>query len=358
MIEIKNLNKYYGKHQAINNLSFIIKKNEIVGFLGPNGAGKTTTLNIITGYINQSSGDVFINNKPNYKLNTKKLIGYLPDTPPLYPDMKVKEYLNFVCELKSAKKNNLNNIMQKLKITDVKNKLIKTLSKGYKQRVGFAQALIGDPEILILDEPISGLDPKQIIEMRDLIKSLKQEHTILISSHILSEINAIADRVIIINKGQIVADDAPKELYKNLIHDKKIIARLKGDYESILALLYKNNYNLECVDYKKNIEDGTIDMIFIKKHDSDSDLDLNLNAKEDIKAIDIREKIFLFAKENNLILLMMKPFDISLEEIFLKLTSDQDIQDDQENINKDFDLGLDSNFNSNNSNQENKKEEV
>ena len=348
LIEVKNLNKYYGKHQAINNLSFIIKKNEIVGFLGPNGAGKTTTLNIITGYINQNSGDVIINNQPNYKLNTKRLIGYLPDTPPLYPDMKVKEYLNFVCELKRAGKNNLDDIMQKLKITDVKNKLIKNLSKGYKQRVGFAQALIGDPEILILDEPISGLDPKQIIEMRDLIKSLKQEHTVLISSHILSEIDAIADRVIIINKGQVVADDTPKELYRTLIHDKKIIARLKGGHENILASLYKNNYGLECVDYKKNIEDGTIDMIFIKKQNLDFDLDAKDNI-ENIKDLDIREKIFLFAKENNFILLMLKPFDISLEKIFLKLTSDQD---NINNINQDFNA-----INANQESEKNKKEE-
>lgn len=317
MIQVKNLIKYYGKTKAVDNLNFTVSKNEIIGFLGQNGAGKTTTLNMIVGYIRPSSGEIIINGKEinSRKNSEKKNIGYLPEQPPLYSDMTVSEYLNFVCELKYANKKELVNTIEQLDLDKIKNKLIKNISKGCKQRVGFAQALIGNPEILILDEPNSGLDPKQIIKMRDLIKSLKQEHTILISSHILSEINEIADRVIIINKGEIVADNTPSQLAENLTHGKKIIARVKGNSEEILAALY-NHDSLECVDYQKNIEDGCMDLVFKNK-----------NSEQEI---DLREKIFLFAKENNFILLMLKPFGVSLEEIFLKIT-DQDNQ----NLNLD-----------------------
>lgn len=292
MIEVKNLTKYYGKKIAVNNLNFTVNKNEIIGLLAPNGAGKSTTMNIITGYIAPSSGDVIID--PQIK------IGYLPENPPLYPDMKVIEYLKFVSELKCANKNNLTDIIQKFKIDDVTDKLIKNLSKGYKQRVGFAQALIGDPEILILDEPMSGLDPKQITEIRDLIKSLKENHTILISSHILSEIDAIADRIIILNKGEIVADATTFELSKNFSRTPKIIVRIRGPHEKIIEQV-KIFANI--VESKKGIEDFATDLILENKNEGD-----------------IREKIFQFAKENDLILLMMKPFDITLEEIFLQVT--------------------------------------
>ena len=255
MIEVQELTKCYGKIKAVENLNFVVNKNEIVGFLGENGAGKTTTLNMITNYISQSSGKIIINGKDIccQKPSEKKIIGYLPENPPLYFDMTVQEYLNFVCELKKADKKSLGDIIEKLDLSEIKNKLIKNISKGCKQRVGLAQALIGNPEILILDEPNSGLDPKQRIKMRDLIKSLKQNHTILISSHILSEINEIADRLIIINKGKIVADNTPDQLAENLTHGKKIIARLKGNHEEILAALYENDF-LECVDYKKMLK--------------------------------------------------------------------------------------------------------
>lgn len=319
LIEVKNLTKYYGKTPAIDNLNFTVNKNEIVGFLGPNGAGKTTTMNIITGYISQSSGDIFINNINTSGLTnkTKKITGYLPDNPPLYHDMKVIEYLNFVNELKVTRKDkkNLTKIMEQLKISHVSNRLIRNLSKGYRQRVGFAQALIGYPEILILDEPTSGLDPKQIIEMRDLIKSLKKDRTILISSHILSEIDAICDRVIIINKGKIVADNTPLELSKNLMHGKKIAVRIRGEYKKIMDEL-KKNINFNCVQHKKNVEPGAIDLIL-----------------ENLNGEDIREKFFRFVKENDFDLLMMKPFDMTLEEVFLQVTSES--KNDNENIGAD-----------------------
>lgn len=212
MIEIQNLSKKYGNIKALDDVSFRIEKGEIVGFLGPNGAGKSTTMNIITGYIPATFGSVKvcsydISESPN---EVKKRIGYLPEIPPLYLDMTVEEYLNFVAELKLIDKNfrkeRVKEVIELIKITDVRKRLIKNLSKGYKQRVGLAQAIISSPEVLILDEPTVGLDPKQIIEMREFIKSLGKNHTIILSSHILSEISAICDRAVIINKGKIVAN--------------------------------------------------------------------------------------------------------------------------------------------------------
>ena len=306
MIEVQELTKCYGKIKAVENLNFVVNKNEIVGFLGENGAGKTTTLNMITNYISQSSGKIIINGKDIccQKPSEKKIIGYLPENPPLYFDMTVQEYLNFVCELKKADKKSLGDIIEKLDLSEIKN-------------------LIGNPEILILDEPNSGLDPKQRIKMRDLIKSLKQNHTILISSHILSEINEIADRLIIINKGKIVADNTPDQLAENLTHGKKIIARLKGNHEEILAALYENDF-LECVDYKKNVEDGCMDLVFKNKNPE--------------QKIDLREQIFMFAKENNFILLMSKPFGVSLEEIFLKITDENETSENKNLENENLDL--------------------
>lgn len=327
MIDVKNLTKRYGKNIAIENLNFTVNKNEIVGFLGPNGAGKTTTMNIITGYIAPSFGDVLINNINiiDSPIKAKKIIGYLPDNPPLYPDMKVIEYLNFVNELKNAhaNKNQIKEIIERLKISDVTEKLIRNLSKGYRQRVGLAQALIGNPEVLILDEPTSGLDPKQIIEMRNLIVSLKSDHTILLSSHILSEINAIADRVIIINKGKIVADNTPSQLSKNLMHGKKIIVRIRGNEKNILPNIEKNP-KFKCIDVKKNVEPNCIDIVIENK---------NIE-------FDLREQFFNFAVENKLILIMMKPFDMSLEEVFLQVTNENQIdceieKTDEEQNNSD-----------------------
>ena len=209
MVEIKNLTKYYGHKIAVNNISFTIEDHEILGFLGPNGAGKSTTLNIISGVIPSSAGTVTINgfDIAEQPVKAKKCIGFLPEIPPVYPDMKVKEYLNFAAGLKGVpaaeRKVQVENAMNRLKITDVQKRLIRNLSKGYKQRVGFAQALLGNPPVLILDEPTVGLDPTQLIEVRNLILDLKHDHTIILSSHILSEISAICDRVVIISRGEI-----------------------------------------------------------------------------------------------------------------------------------------------------------
>ncbi|MBQ3110070.1 MAG: ATP-binding cassette domain-containing protein [Clostridia bacterium] len=219
MIEVKELCKSYGDKKAVNSVSFNVNKGEILGLLGPNGAGKSTTMNMITGYISMSAGSVKVNGIDVLEnpIEAKKMIGYLPEQPPLYKDMTVKEYLNFVYELKKVKlnvpkKEHIDHVMDTVSILDVKNRKIKNLSKGYKQRVGFAQALIGKPEVLILDEPTVGLDPNQIMEIREVIRGLKGEHTIIFSTHILSEVCAVCDRVVIINDGIIACEKAKEEI--------------------------------------------------------------------------------------------------------------------------------------------------
>lgn len=220
MITIENLTKYYGKNRAVNNISFTINDNEILGFLGPNGAGKSTTMNMIAGYLPMTAGKVTICGSDISKepVKAKKNLGYLPEIPPVYPDMRVREYLSFCAGLKripAAKKSKeIKRVMEQLRITDVKDKLIKNLSKGYKQRVGFAQALLGNPKFLILDEPTVGLDPNQVAEVRSIIRDLKKEHSVIFSSHILSEVSAVCDRVVIINKGDIKAIDTIENLEK------------------------------------------------------------------------------------------------------------------------------------------------
>lgn len=234
MITIENLTKYYGKNRAVNNISFTINDNEILGFLGPNGAGKSTTMNMIAGFLPMSAGKVAICGSDVSKdpVKAKKNLGYLPEIPPVYPDMRVREYLAFCAGLKRvpmAKKNSeIKRVMALLKIEDVQHKLIKNLSKGYKQRVGFAQALLGDPKFLILDEPTVGLDPNQVAEVRELIKSLKKDHSIIFSSHILSEVSAVCDRVVIINKGDIKAIDTIENLEKSSGSDIVLHVKIKG----------------------------------------------------------------------------------------------------------------------------------
>jgi len=224
MLKVKNLVKKYNNFTAVNDISFEINKGEILGFLGPNGAGKSTTMNIVSGYIKATSGDVLIGdfNIAENPTNAKKMIGYLPENPPLYLDMKVEEYVRFVVELKNVKKDErkeeVERVISLTGLEDVKYRLIRNLSKGYKQRVGIAQAIVGNPDLVILDEPTVGLDPNQIIEIRNLIKSLKNEHTVIISTHILSEVEMLCDKVIIINKGEIKADDR----LENLIKDKSL----------------------------------------------------------------------------------------------------------------------------------------
>jgi len=224
MLKVKNLVKKYNNFTAVNDISFQINKGEILGFLGPNGAGKSTTMNIVSGYIKATSGDVLIGDYSieDKSIEAKKMIGYLPENPPLYLDMKVREYLKFVVELKNVKKEDrkeeIERVISLTGLEDVKDRLIRNLSKGYKQRVGIAQAIVGNPDLVILDEPTVGLDPNQIIEIRNLIKSLKNEHTVIISTHILSEVEMLCDKVVIINKGEIKADDK----LENLIKDKSL----------------------------------------------------------------------------------------------------------------------------------------
>jgi ABC-2 type transport system ATP-binding protein len=252
VIQIENVTKRYGSHVALDNLNFTVNKGEVIGFLGPNGAGKSTTMNIITGYISASEGSVKVDGidileNPE---KVKSKIGYLPELPPLYMDMTVIEYLKFVSKLKKVKKDSiepsLQRIMNLVKVNHVQNRLIKNLSKGYKQRVGLAQALIGDPEVLILDEPTVGLDPKEIIEIRNLIKSIGKEHTIILSSHILSEVSAVCDRVLIMSKGKLVATGTPDELSKKLSLGNKLLLRVKGSKSSVVETIKEiQEVNLE-----------------------------------------------------------------------------------------------------------------
>lgn len=235
MVTIENLTKYYGHNRAVNNISFTINDNEILGFLGPNGAGKSTTMNMIAGYLPMTNGKVTIFGSDISKepVKAKKNIGYLPEIPPVYPDMRVREYLSFCAGLKripmGEKSDEIKRVMKLLKIEDVKDKLIKNLSKGYKQRVGFAQALLGDPKFLILDEPTVGLDPKQVTEVRSIITDLKKDHSVIFSSHILSEVSAVCDRVVIINKGDIKAIDTIENLEKQSGGNLILHIKIKGN---------------------------------------------------------------------------------------------------------------------------------
>ena len=310
MIEVTNLTKKYGQNTAVDNISFTVEEGEIVGFLGPNGAGKSTTMNMITGYISSTEGTVKINGYDILEQpeEAKRRIGYLPELPPLYMDMEVEEYLSFVADLNHLKKSEkakvIENVMETTKITHMRKRLIKNLSKGYKQRVGLSQALIGNPDVLILDEPTVGLDPKQIIEMREVIKGLGKKHTIILSSHILSEVSAVCDRVIIISHGKIVASDTPENLSKRLTQSNTISLRVKGPKESILQTL-KSIENVTSVKFKSSVEEGTVDVI--------------VEAKEET---DIREAVFNAMAKNNYPIFSMNSMDLSLEEIFLQVTKE------------------------------------
>ncbi len=239
MIEVSNLTKKYGKHEAVKDLSFHVEKGQIYGFLGPNGAGKSTTMNVITGYLCATEGTVTVNGYDTFKEpeKAKAQIGYLPELPPLYPDMTVTEYLKFVAKLKkiakSERKTMIDEAMELTGITDVSSRLIKNLSKGYKQRVGLAQAILGYPEVIILDEPTVGLDPKQIIEIRDLIKKLGEKHTVILSSHILSEVSAVCDQIMIMSHGQLVANDTPDNLANLLSENHSSELHIKGTPEQL-----------------------------------------------------------------------------------------------------------------------------
>ena len=309
LIEVSHLTKKYGSHVAVNDLSFHVKEGEILGFLGPNGAGKSTTMNMMTGYLSSTSGTVKINSIDILEnpIEAKKNIGYLPEIPPLYLDMTVLEYLTFVAKLKKVKKSELTDqlsrILDRIELTAVQSRLIKNLSKGYKQRVGLASALVGNPKLLILDEPTVGLDPKQIIEMRELIKDLSKQHTIILSSHILSEISAICDKIMIINKGNMVAIDSPENLQHLFSHNVRIILRVSSIDEAFTSEIQE----IEGVVSVKNlpeVEEGTYE--------------LEVEAKDNV---DVRENLFRLCYTSNHPLLMMQSEKISLEDIFLKATT-------------------------------------
>ena len=310
MIEVRNLVKKYGSHMAVNHLNFTIEKGKIYGFLGPNGAGKSTTMNMITGYIASTEGEILIDghNILEEPEEAKKKIGYLPEIPPLYVDMTVSEYLKFVSELKSIPKEkrsgNINEVMSTTKLQSVKDRLIKNLSKGYRQRVGLAQALLGYPEIIILDEPTVGLDPKQIIEIRDLIKSLGNKHTVILSSHILSEVSAICDYVLIISHGKLVASDTPDNLGKLAAGSNNLNLLVKGEKSRIRQLLEEISGVKEISIDKKSDQEGW---------------NVTVSTEENK---DIREEVFFKMAENHCPILEMQSQKISLEEIFLELTED------------------------------------
>ena len=313
MIEVKNLVKKYGDHLAVDDLSFKIEKGKIYGFLGPNGAGKTTTMNIITGYLASTTGDVFVDeynilDEPDL---ARKSIGYLPEQPPVYFDMTVMEYLEFASELKKIPKNKrkqeIDEIMEMVKITDMSRRLIKNLSKGYRQRVGLAQAILGYPEVIILDEPTVGLDPKQIIEIRDLIKSLKEKHTVILSSHILSEVSAVCDYILIISHGKLVASGTPDQLGEMALGSNTLEITVRGNREEIESVITEieniKEYHIEECEEENNAVKITI---------------------ETKEGLDVRENVFYKMAGIHCPIIQMQMNRLSMENIFLELTEDSD----------------------------------
>ena len=328
MIEVKNLVKSYGGHPVVDDLSFTVESGQIYGFLGPNGAGKSTTMNILTGYIGMTSGEVTIN---GYDLleepeKVRRSIGYLPEQPPLYTDMTPKEYLEFAAELKKIPKDEreeaVEEVMNLTKIAHMQNRLIKNLSKGYRQRVGLAQAILGFPEIIILDEPMVGLDPQQIIEIRDLIKSLAGEHTIILSSHILSEVQEICDHILIIHHGKLIASGTPEELERSM-------------RENAIELTLKCSDAMAAFKILSAVK-GVADVTVIEVADGEI---LATVTPEDPEN-DLREELFYACVMGNLPILGMKVSGMTLEQVFIDLTTDRlvfDEEDDDDDDDDDFD---------------------
>lgn len=310
MIEVTNLTKKYGDHIAVDHLSFRVEKGQIYGFLGPNGAGKSTTMNIITGYLAATEGTVTIDGKDIQKdpEEAKRSIGYLPELPPLYVDMTVREYLEFVAELKKVpkkeRKQQIDEVMEMTQITDMQQRLIRNLSKGYRQRVGLAQAILGYPEVIILDEPTVGLDPKQIIEIRDLIRKLGENHTVILSSHILSEVSAVCDHIMIIAHGKLVASDSPENLQKLMSGSMELNLEVKGSAAAVKSALQ---------------EISQIDRIEENTEASKNVAKMKVISKENA---DIREQVFYALADAKLPILEMTHAEKSLEDIFLELTED------------------------------------
>ena len=310
MIEVKNIVKSYGDKYAVNDISFTVETGEIVGFLGPNGAGKSTTMNILTGYLSANSGTALIDGIDILENPTeaKRLIGFLPEQPPLYLDMTVKEYLEFVYDLKKCKfpkKEHLKEICELMKIEDVYNRMIKNLSKGYRQRVGFAQALVGNPPILILDEPTVGLDPRQIIEIRKLITRLGKKHTVILSTHILQEVQAVCDRIIVINKGELVADGNAETLAHKEAGNRRLVARIAGSKAEIKKAIRAMNGVLSCEEMGVK-EQGTTDFLI-----------------ESEPNVDIRKMLFRLLSDRDWVLMGLKSMDMSLEDVFVSLITNE-----------------------------------
>lgn len=310
MIKVSNLVKRYGDRNVVDNLSFTVEKGQIVGFLGPNGAGKSTTMNIITGYISPTEGSVVINGHDIYDEpeKVKECIGYLPEQPPLYPDMRVREYLEFVADLKKVKKadkeKSVYKVMEQTKTTDVSERLIKHLSKGYKQRVGLAGAMMGDPEILILDEPTVGLDPMQIIEIRKLIIELSKHHTILLSSHIMQEVSAVCNQIMIINQGKLIVSDTPDKIPSHIAQTNELTMKIKGDAELIKSILAKQEVIIKSGVEPTSEED--IYQVFVSSPVEN----------------DLREALFFDFANAKCVILEMNTKVPTLEEVFLSLTGE------------------------------------
>ena len=306
MIEIRNIVKKYGNLYAVNNISFTVNTGEIVGFLGPNGAGKSTTMNILTGYLSATSGTASIDGvdileKP---LEAKRRIGFLPEQPPLYPDMTVKEYLNFVYNLKHCtlnRKLHLEEICRVVQLTEVYGRLIKHLSKGYKQRVGIAQALVGNPPVLIFDEPTVGLDPKQIIEVRNLIRSLGEKHTVILSTHILPEVQAVCDRIIVIDKGRIVADEETRDIGRAVKGTRRYHAKICGDPASVLRAV-RSVPGVTYVERMTEAEEGSVRYLI----EADS-------------ALEVRKPLFYTLAQNSMPLIGLESAQANLEDVFLSV---------------------------------------
>lgn len=315
MIKVENLVKNYGNHIAVDNLSFTVEKGQVYGFLGPNGAGKTTTMNIMTGYLAATSGKVEIH---GYDILTqpeeaKRCIGYLPEMPPLYQDMTVMEYLLFAAELKKVtkkeRKAQIQEILQMVELKDVENRLIRNLSKGYRQRVGLAQAIVGYPDVIILDEPMVGLDPKEIIEIRALIKKMAENHTIILSSHILSEVSTVCDHIMIISQGKLVASDSPKGLQKRMEKSVEIELTVMGGEKAASKILDKLNDVLS-YEIEKAAEKGSVK--------------IRVQSKENK---DIRKELSMAFAKGEMPILSMNRVEQTLEDIFLQLTETVDVED-------------------------------
>ena len=311
MIKIENLVKHYGDKYAVNDISFTVEDGEIVGFLGPNGAGKSTTMNMITGYLSSTSGTASID---GYDIledasEAKRLVGYLPEQPPLYLDMTVAEYLDFVYELKKCtlnRKKHIQEVCEVTKISDVYKRIIRNLSKGYRQRVGIAQALIGNPKVIILDEPTIGLDPKQIIEIRNLIRMLGRDHTVILSTHILAEVQAVCDRVVIINKGRVVADERTEDISKVVDGKRRYVYKICGPQKDVMAAI--------------KATPGVAYAELMAEHELDS----SAYMIESEPGVDIRKALFANMAAGNYAILGVEAMGVSLEDIFISLVDKQD----------------------------------